>query len=171
MDKNQEKILEKLCKDTGLSKMRCKGFLERNNWDLEKTKQVPVIKSALNRIDSLFEFDELSKEEIKSEKIVSKAPKISESKVVQEKKENLTRRQKNGKKQKESNSKKKKEETEKTESRFRTRTHGGITFEVEIIGGKDYFNGKEIHMDAAGFYHPYATMKDIMEWEKKYRKK
>lgn len=36
LNKKQQKLLDKLCSETGLSKMRCQSFLEKNGWDNTK---------------------------------------------------------------------------------------------------------------------------------------
>ena len=82
--------------------------------------------------------------------------------------ENASERKKKASKKTEKENKPKQQKESK---RFQKRTHGGITFEVEVINGRDYFNGKEIHCDNSGFYHPYAKMKDIMKWTKEHLKK
>ena len=80
LNKKQQKLLDKLCSETGLSKMRCQSFLEKNDWDYEKTCNTPVIKSALSHAESLFEFDEpLKKTEIKN----------SEKNIIQEKRSDV----------------------------------------------------------------------------------
>ena len=189
LNKKQQKLLDKLCSETGLSKMRCQSFLKKNGWDYEKTCNTPVIKSALSHAESLFEFDEPPKKtEIKnSEKNIiqekrsdvketsvkgkikaSETTKPSEGKVIHSNEENAPERKKKASKKTEKENKPKQQKESK---RFQKRTHGGITFEVEVINGRDYFNGKEIHCDNSGFYHPYATMKDIMKWTKEHLKK
>ncbi|MGN1218334.1 MAG: hypothetical protein ACI4TD_10210 [Phocaeicola sp.] len=189
LNKKQQKLLDKLCSETGLSKMRCQSFLEKNGWDYKKTCEVPVIKSALSHAESLFEFDEPPKKteikepvkntvqekrsdvketSVKGKIKASETTKPSEGKVIHNNEKNSTERKKKASKktEKESNPKQLKET-----KRFQKRTHGGITFEVEVINGRDYFNGKEIHCDNSGFYHPYATMKDIMKWTNEHLKK
>lgn len=189
LNKKQQKLLDKLCSETGLSKMRCQSFLEKNGWDYEKTCNTPVIKSALSHAESLFEFDlPPKKAEIKvsdkntvqekrsnvketSDKGKIKASgttKPSKGKVIHDNEKNSPERKK---KSSEKTEKKSKPKQLKETKRFQKRTHGGITFEVEVINGRDYFNGKEIHCDNSGFYHPYATMKDIMKWTNEFLKK
>lgn len=189
LNKKQQKLLDNLCSETGLSKMRCQSFLEKNGWNYKKTCEVPVIKSALSHAESLFEFDlPPKKTEIKGsdENIVqekrsnvketsvkgkikaSETIKPSEGKVVHDTEENPPERKKKTSKKTEKESKQK---HLKEIKRFQKRTHGGITFEVEVINGRDYFNGKEIRCDNSGFYHPYATMKDIMKWTNEHLKK
>ena len=189
LNKQQQKLLDKLCSETGLSKMRCQSFLEKNGWDYEKTCNTPVIKSALSHAESLFEFDlPPKKAEIKvSDKNTvqekhsntkktsgkgkikaSGTTKPSKGKVIHDNEKNSPERKK---KSSEKTEKKSKPKQLKETKRFQKRTHGGITFEVEVINGRDYFNGKEIHCDNSGFYHPYATMKDIMKWTNEFLKK
>lgn len=169
--------------------MRCQSFLEKNGWDYKTTCEVPVIKSALSHAESLFEFDlPPKKAEIKvsdkntvqekhsntkktSDKGKIKASgttKPSKGKVIHDNEKNSPERKK---KSSEKTEKERKPKQLKETKRFQKRTHGGITFEVEVINGRDYFNGKEIHCDNSGFYHPYATMKDIMKWTNEFLKK
>ena len=189
LNKKQQKLLDKLCSETGLSKMRCHSFLEKNGWDYKKTCEVPVIKSALSHAESLFEFDsppkkteikesvkntvqekrsDVKETSVKGKIKASETTKPSESKVIHDNEENSPERKKKTSKKTEKESKPKQLKETK---RFQKRTHGGITFEVEVINGRDYFNGKEIHCDNSGFYHPYATMKDIMKWTNEHLKK
>lgn len=189
LNSKQQKLLDKLCSETGLSKMRCQSFLEKNGWDYEKTCNAPVIKSAMSHAESLFEFDEPPKKtEIKeSEKNITQekrsdvketsvkgkikasvTTKPSKGKVIHNKEENVPERKKKASKKTEQENK---PQQQNESARFQQRTHGGITFEVEVINGRDYFNGKEIHSNNSGFYHPYATMKDIMKWTKEHLKK
>ena len=105
---------------------------------------------------------------IKGKTKASETTKPSEGKVIHNNEENASERKKKASKKTEKENKPKQQKESK---RFQKRTHGGITFEVEVINGRDYFNGKEIHCDNSGFYHPYATMKDIMKWTKEHLKK
>lgn len=189
LNKKQQKLLDKLCSETGLSKMRCQSFLEKNGWDFKKTCEVPIIKSALSHVESLFEFDlppkkteikgsdennvqekrsDAKETSVKDKIKASETTKPSEGKVIHNNEENSPERKKKTSKKTEKESKPK---HLKDTKRFQKRTHGGITFEVEVINGRDYFNGKEIRCDNSGFYHPYATMKDIMKWTNEHLKK
>ena len=189
LNKKQQKLLDKLCAETGLSKMRCQSFLEKNGWDYKTTCEVPVIKSALSHAESLFEFDpppkkteikesvkntvqekrsDVKETSVKGKLKASETTKPSEGKVIHDNEKNSTERKKKTSKKTEKESKPKQLKETK---RFQKRTHGGITFEVEVINGRNYFNGKEIHCDNSGFYHPYATMKDIMRWTNEHLKK
>lgn len=189
LNKKQQKLLDKLCSETGLSKMRCQSFLEKNGWDYKKTCEVPVIKSALSHVESLFEFDlppkkteikgsventvqekraDVKETSVKGKIKASATTKPSKGKVIHDNEKNSPERKKKASKKTEKESIPKQPQEPQ---RFQTRTHGGITFEVEVINGKDYFNGKEIHCNNSGFYHPYATMKDLIKWTNEHLKK
>lgn len=179
----KRKILERLVQETGLSAMRCKSFLERCGYDYDKVREIPQIKSALVREEPLWDETPApspqpqsppkaqEKKTAKSTKRKTETPKpkkpIPPKAEIEEKAAedvNDTAASPSPRKSR----KKKKGNLDELLQKTKKRQRGGITYEVEIVNGKEYFRGKEIRSDNNCFYHPYPTMREITDWTNKF---